>query len=76
MTSEFFSQALEQMEDRGESVVFVLGGAYGLGDLVRQKADKILRLSDMVLPHELCRVVLLEQIYRAGQIQKGTGYHH
>ena len=76
LTSEGFSKALGQMGDRGESVIFVLGGAYGLSDVVYKKADRLLRLSDMVFPHELCRVVLLEQIYRAGQIQKGTGYHH
>jgi 23S rRNA (pseudouridine1915-N3)-methyltransferase len=75
-TSDGFSKALEKMRDRGESVIFVLGGAYGLNEIVYKKADRLIRLSDMVLPHELCRVVLLEQIYRAGQIQKGTGYHH
>lgn len=76
LTSKAFSQSLEKMEDRGESVIFVLGGAYGLGDLVRKKADRLIKLSDMVLPHELCRIVFLEQLYRAGQIKKGTGYHH
>jgi 23S rRNA (pseudouridine1915-N3)-methyltransferase len=76
LTSEALSKDLEQLGDIGDSVVFVLGGAYGLSDVVYKKADRMIRLSDMVLPHELCRVVLLEQIYRAGQIQKGTGYHH
>lgn len=76
LSSPVFASALEKLSDLGESVIFVLGGAYGLNDAVRSCADRLLRLSDMVLPHELCRVVLLEQIYRAGQIQKGTGYHH
>lgn len=76
MTSPDFSVALEKLEDRGESIIFVLGGAYGMSDAVLQKAHTALRLSDMVLPHELCRVVFLEQLYRAQQIQKGTGYHH
>jgi len=75
-TSDGFSKALEKMRDRGESVIFVLGGAYGLNEIVYKKADRLIRLSDMVFPHELCRIVLLEQIYRAGQITKGTGYHH
>jgi 23S rRNA (pseudouridine1915-N3)-methyltransferase len=76
MTSEEFSEALESLSDFGESVIFVLGGAYGLSEEIRSKADRLIRLSDMVFPHELCAVVLLEQIYRAGQISKGTGYHH
>jgi 23S rRNA (pseudouridine1915-N3)-methyltransferase len=76
LSSEVFSKALEQMGDRGESVIFVLGGAFGLSDAVRARADRLIRLSDMVLPHELCRVVFLEQLYRSGQIIKGTGYHH
>ncbi len=76
MTSPEFSKALEHLSDRGESVILVLGGAFGLSDSVRTRADKLVRLSDMVLPHELCRVVLLEQVYRAEQIKKGTGYHH
>jgi 23S rRNA (pseudouridine1915-N3)-methyltransferase len=75
-SSPDFSAALEKLGDIGEPVVFVLGGAFGLTDAVRQRGDKLLRLSDMVLPHELCRVVFLEQLYRAHQIQKGTGYHH
>lgn len=75
-TSPAFADALAALEDRGESVLFVLGGAYGLTDAVRAKADRIIRLSDMVFPHELCRIVLLEQIYRADQIRKGSGYHH
>lgn len=76
LTSPSFSEALEQLSDRGESIIFVLGGAYGLNEIVYKKADRLIRLSDMVFPHELCRIVLLEQIYRAGQITKGTGYHH
>ena len=76
MTSPGFAAALEKLLDRGESVIFVLGGAYGMSDAVLQKAHTVLRLSDMVLPHELCRVFFLEQLYRAEQIRKGTGYHH
>lgn len=75
-TSPAFAQIIESAHDRGEKVIFVLGGAYGLSDTVKAMANRLIRLSDMVLPHELCRVVLLEQIYRAGQISKKTGYHH
>jgi len=75
-TSQEFADQLSQLGDRGESVTFVLGGAFGLDDRVRDKADRIFALSRMTLPHELCRVVFLEQLYRAQQIQKWTGYHH
>ena len=76
MTSVQFSGEIGKFEDRGESVIFILGGAYGLTDAVRGHADRVMRLSATTLPHELCRVVFLEQLYRALQIRKGTGYHH
>lgn len=76
MTSEVFANALSSLGDRGEPVVFVLGGAYGLSNAVRDRADRVFALSAMTLPHELCRIVALEQIYRAVQIEQGSGYHH
>lgn len=76
MTSAAFSKELEMTKDRGEEMIFVLGGAYGLNDAVRKQANRLLRLSAMTLPHELCRVVFLEQLYRALEIQRGSGYHH
>ncbi len=75
-TSKAFAATLQKLSDRGTSVLFVLGGAYGLTDAVRSTATHVLRLSDMTLPHELCRLLFLEQLYRAQQIQKGSGYHH
>lgn len=76
MMSQQFSDVIAQARDRGEPMTFVLGGAYGLTDAVKKYAHRILRLSDMTLPHELCRVVFLEQLYRATEIAKGSGYHH
>lgn len=75
MTSPQFAKEVGAAHDRGETLTFVLGGAYGLIDAVRA-GRKMLRLSSMVLPHELCRVVFLEQLYRAREILKGSGYHH
>lgn len=75
-TSQTFSDELSLLKDQGLPVTFVLDGAYGLNDAVRARADRILALSRMTLPHELCRIVALEQIYRAEQILKGSGYHH
>ncbi len=75
MTSDDFSKLVGVAKDQGMHVVFLLGGAYGLVDDVKNAGRKI-RLSDMTLPHELCRVVFLEQLYRATEILKGSGYHH
>ena len=58
------------------TLCFVIGWAYGLDDAVRGRADRLLRLSDMTLPHELARVVLLEQLYRAECILRNVPYHH
>ncbi len=76
MTSPKLSEELSKLADRGDSITFVLGGAYGLNDQVRKRAHQLLKLSDMTFPHELCRIVFLEQLYRALQIKKGSGYHH
>ncbi len=56
-------------------VVFVLGGAHGLGADLLARADRRLSLSTMTLPHELARLVLAEQLYRAGSILRGEPYH-
>ena len=57
-------------------VVFVIGGAFGLAPQVRERANHSLSLSKMTMPHELCHVLLLEQIYRACTINRGIDYHH
>ncbi|HVW66244.1 MAG TPA: 23S rRNA (pseudouridine(1915)-N(3))-methyltransferase RlmH [Candidatus Peribacteraceae bacterium] len=75
MSSPAFAKVVAQARDAGRPMIFLLGGSYGLNDAVRS-AGRILRLSDMVLPHELCRVVFLEQLYRALEINRGSGYHH
>jgi 23S rRNA (pseudouridine1915-N3)-methyltransferase len=56
-------------------VAFVIGGALGLGEEVLRSARLRLRLSDFTLPHDLARLVLLEQLYRAGTIVRGEPYH-
>jgi len=75
-TSPELSALLKEQELRAvKRLVVVLGGAYGLSDEVR-KRGKLLALSKMTLPHELCRAVILEQLYRARTIQHGQPYHH
>lgn len=54
---------------------FVIGGAFGLGDEVLARAKRTLSLSRMTLPHEMARLVLAEQLYRAGTISRGEPYH-
>ncbi|WP_291320220.1 23S rRNA (pseudouridine(1915)-N(3))-methyltransferase RlmH [Desulfonatronospira sp.] len=63
-------------EDPGCVPCFVVGGAYGLSENVRSRADRLIGLGPMTLPHELAAVVLMEQIYRAQCISRGHPYHH
>jgi len=76
-TSERFAAELAELMVRGRSdVTFVIGGAAGLAPEVRARADESLALSKMTLPHQLARVVLLEQLYRAFRIMRNEPYHH
>lgn len=74
--SKKFSNRLQNWMDTAQRVNFVVGGAFGFSEAVRARADQMIRLSDFTLPHELARVVLLEQVYRGLSILAGTGYHH
>ncbi len=76
MTSKEFSSFLGKRRDRGETLIFVLGGAYGVGADIRAKGYETIALSRMTFPHELCKLVFLEQLYRAYTILEGRGYHH
>ena len=76
MDSLKFSKWLERLTiDQPHGVTFVVGGDIGLDDTVRDKADTLLSLSAMTLPHQLARVVLLEQIYRACTLMRNIPYH-
>lgn len=75
-SSPEFASWISKQKDSGQSLTFVLGGAYGLDDRIRAKATLTLSLSRMTLPHELCKLVFLEQLYRAHSILAGSGYHH
>lgn len=77
LTSRAFSSLLLKIgEESGRTPCFIIGGAYGFDDSVRAKARHTLSLGSMTLPHELARVVLYEQIYRAESIARGLPYHH
>jgi len=75
-SSPAFSERLEKLGVAGVSkVAFAIGGSHGLSDEVKRKADQLLSFSPMTFPHQLMRVVLLEQIYRAFSIQRKSSYH-
>jgi 23S rRNA (pseudouridine1915-N3)-methyltransferase len=75
MTSADFSRWLQEARERGRSVAFTIGGAHGLGAALLAKAELKLTLAPWTLPHELARLVLAEQLYRAGTIVRGEPYH-
>lgn len=76
MSSEALAEWMEQTTVRGTShIIFVIGGSLGLHSSVRKRADLALSFSDMTFPHQLMRVILCEQIYRAFRIINGEPYH-
>ncbi len=75
-TSEELSSEMDELAVRGySSIAFIIGGSFGISDRVKAVSDFRLSMSRMTFPHQLARVMLLEQIYRATQISIGTKYH-
>lgn len=74
------SPALAAMLDArfvsGLSIVIIIGGAYGVDEQLQQRADFVWSLSRLVFPHQLVRLILAEQCYRAQEINRGGSYHH
>ena len=76
-TTVAFSQVLEkQLHNSIKRMVFIIGGAYGLDDEMRTRANTIMCLGKLTLPHELARLVLTEQLYRVTNLLGGGKYHH
>lgn len=76
LSSEGLAGFIQKAMDSGaKEISFVVGGSLGLGEKVRERADLILSLSPMTFTHQMVRVILLEQIYRAFTIIKGDPYH-
>ena len=76
LSSEEFASKIDKLMLTGKSdVALVIGGSYGLSDNVKKRSDFALSFSRMTFPHQMMRVVLLEQVYRAYRIITGASYH-
>ncbi|MES2273798.1 MAG: 23S rRNA (pseudouridine(1915)-N(3))-methyltransferase RlmH [Chlamydiota bacterium] len=76
LSSEGFSQKfIHLMTENGARLVFVIGGAEGIGKELLEKCQFRWSLSPLTFTHQMTRLILVEQIYRAIEIEKGTGYH-
>ncbi len=76
LDSPDLAQSIDQAFADSRPLVFVIGGAYGVADEVRERADLVWSLSPLVFPHQLVRLILVEQLYRAQEISRGGKYHH
>lgn len=77
LSSPDFAKLIESKIALGvKRIIIIVGGAYGVGDGVRARANHIIAFSPMIFPHQLARVMALEQTYRALSILAGSKYHH
>ena len=76
ISSDEYSSKLIKALESGREVVILIGGAYGFDDAVRSRADFIWSFSNLVFPHQLARLIVAEQTYRAHEIARGSHYHH
>ena len=71
-----FADIIKNQKDSGQKITFIIGGAFGLSNDVKAKANLTLSLSKMTFTHEMARLFLMEQVYRAFSIIAGKGYHN
>lgn len=76
LDSPALASLLEEPLSRSVSVVLVIGGAFGVTPALHDRAQKVWSLSPLVFPHQLVRLILVEQLYRSQQITTGGSYHH
>ncbi|MEJ6488887.1 23S rRNA (pseudouridine(1915)-N(3))-methyltransferase RlmH [Leucobacter sp. USCH14] len=74
--SPALARTLQSAFDAGRPVTAIIGGAYGVDDRVRARADFVWSLSQLVFPHQLVRLMLVEQLYRSQEISANRSYHH
>ena len=75
LTSAEFAAVVSGARDRAKDIAFIIGGAFGTAPAVRARATRTIQIAPWTLPHELARLVLAEQLYRAGTILRGEPYH-
>lgn len=75
LSSEAFAGEVKKLCDKGEEISFIIGSSCGLDVSVKENCKLKLSFSDMTFPHQLMRVILLEQVYRAFMINSGSEYH-
>ena len=75
LSCEGLAEQMRRLSDAGKEITFVIGSSCGLDDKVKAEADFLLSFSDMTFPHQLMRVILCEQVYRAFMINAGSEYH-
>jgi 23S rRNA (pseudouridine1915-N3)-methyltransferase len=76
ITSSGLADMLDVIEPQTKRVVYIIGGAFGVMAEVRQRANAVLSLSKLTFPHQIVRLLLAEQLYRANTIRRGEPYHH
>lgn len=75
LSSEELAQKIDSYQSRSSCICFIIGSSYGLSDEIKNRAELKLSFSKMTFPHQLMRVILLEQTYRAFMINAGRTYH-
>ena len=77
ITNYQLARAIEQAQNQSiKAASLIIGGAYGVNRDVAMRADARIKLSSLIFPHQIVRLIVIEQIYRSYQILAGTGYHH
>ncbi len=75
MTSIELSKKIDELTQKNPNLTFIIGGSYGLDETIKQRSNLKLSFSKLTFPHQLFRVILLEQIYRTFKIQNNETYH-
>ncbi len=75
LSSPDFAKKMGNLEAMGKSITLIIGSSYGLSENIKKQSHLRLSLSQMTFPHQLFRVLLLEQVYRAFKINEGSQYH-